>query len=62
MAWNDYYRLMDKYDGDLDKATADEMYRAKLNDSPDSRTIAGIVFARDRRKKGKGKKFIEKPE
>lgn len=43
MSWLDYYELLQKYDGDLSRATQEEMrFAAKCNpnDPPSARAIA----------------------
>jgi hypothetical protein len=51
MSWLDYYELLEKYDGDLNRATQEEMlFAAKCNpnDPPTARTIAEKEYARKR--------------
>lgn len=48
MSWLDYFALLEKYDGDLSKATREEMaFAAKCNpnDPPNARTIAEREWA-----------------
>ncbi len=43
MSWLDYYELLEKYDGDLRRATKEEMSfaaRCNPNDPPTARAIA----------------------
>ena len=43
MSWIDYYRLLEKYNGDLEKATEEEMdyaFRGNPNDPSSARALA----------------------
>ena len=51
MSWLDYYSLLEKYEGDLTRATIEEMqFAAKCNpnDPPTARAIAEQEYARKR--------------
>ena len=54
MSWFDYYRLLEKYDGNLEKATKEEMaYAARCNPNnpPDARALAEKKWAEKAEKK-----------
>lgn len=47
MSWRDYYRLLEQYEGDLSKATPDELQSARLgnpNDPASARRLAEINY------------------
>lgn len=50
MGWYDYYTLLEKYDGDLSRATKEEMSfaaRCNPNDPPTARRIAEDTYRRN---------------
>ena len=58
MGWFDYYRLLEKYNGDLEKATEEEMrsaFRGNPNDPPSARALAEKKWEENQRLNIKGR-------